>query len=481
MEPIGIRPPHAARRGALLLGSLLALAAAAPAASQPTGLGQDSVLAGLLNRALASRPELAQAEASARAAHARVSQVRALPDPVVSVGLQNDGFGRLRIGEMSTSFWSYSAAQTIPVPGKRGLRARAQGLGARQEDTDLERMRLSVHAEVERSYLDLLLARDRLRILDRLEMLWRQAEDLARARYEAGEGAQSDLLRAQLERSRLRQQRWALEAEERRRLAVLNRATGRAFDEPLATSRSLEQVEDPQWPDSSLAVQEAETRTPELRRAVLATEQSGTLLSLARRDLLPDLTVSGGVMRRGAAFEPMWQAGLSVPLPLWAGGKQLQAVGEQRLRVSAAENAAETLRRLVRQRLYERRVMHEAMRETNRLYRSGVLIQSEAATSSAMAQFQVGRVPFTAVLEALGGYLADLTGYLESVAALQRLDIAQRELSLETVPGPPMGGTGGASMSGSGGMNAAPMPSGGSMPSPAAPGAAAPTSAMPRM
>jgi len=43
------------------------------------------------------------------------------------------------------------------------------------------------------------------------------------------------------------------------------------------------------------------------------------------------------------------------------------------------------------------------------------------------------------VLEALSGYLGDVNGFLESVAAAQRIAIAEREISLE---GP--AGTGGA-------------------------------------
>ena len=201
-------------------------------------------------------------------------------------------------------------------------------------------------------------------------------------------------------------------------------------------------------------------------------------MSLARKDYFPDLTVIGGVMPRGGAFEPMWQAGVSVPIPLWAASKQSQAVSEYRLRGQAAESGVETIRRLVRQRLEERRAILTALRETNRLYRSGVLIQSDATVSSAVAQYKVGRVPFASVLEALRGYLGDLVGFYESVAAIQRIDIAQREFSLDPVAGPALGGLGGASMPGSSGMGAASAPAGSAPPPPAA---GSTSSAMPRM
>lgn len=448
------------------------------AASGGAELGRDSVLAGLLRDALANRPELAQAQATVQADQARIPQARALPDPVLSLGVQNDGFQGLQIGTMETSYWSIVGAQTFPWYGKRSLRAKTQSLGAKQSESDLERARLSVQAEVERGYVDLLLVRDQIRILGTLEALWIQAEGLSRSRYETGEGAQSDVLRAQLERTRLQQQRWALVAEERRRLAVLNRSVGHPLDQVIPTAVSLGEVADPPLPDSLSATADAEARSPELHRALLAVEQSGALVSLARKDYYPDLTVSGGVMPRGGEFEPMWQAGVSVPLPLWAGSKQSNAVREYRLRGQAAESSAETIRRLVRQRLEERRAMLTALLETNRLYRSGLLIQSDATVSSAMAQYTVGKVPFASVLEALSGYLTDLVGFYESVAAAQRIDIAQHEVSLDPVSGPALGGIGGASMSGSSGMGSAPTRAGSAPPAAAA---GSTSSAMPKM
>ena len=53
-----------------------------------------------------------------------------------------------------------------------------------------------------------------------------------------------------------------------------------------------------------------------------------------------------------------------------------------------------------------------------------------------MAQYKVGRVPFASVLEGLSGFQADLVGFYESVAATQRIDIAQREFSLDPVAAP---------------------------------------------
>ena len=199
-------------------------------------LVDDPVLQSLVGEAMAKRPELAQARAQIRAEQERAPQVSALPDPTLSLGIQNDGFSSIQVGKMETSFVTIMASQTFPWVGKRGLRSQVADLGAREADADLRRVLLSVAAEVERAYVDLLLIRDQLGLFTKLESLWAQSEGMARIRYESGEAAQSDLMRAQLQRNRLRQQRWSLQAEEHRRIAVLNRLRGHAPSDEIVTA-----------------------------------------------------------------------------------------------------------------------------------------------------------------------------------------------------------------------------------------------------
>ncbi|MEK7705766.1 MAG: TolC family protein, partial [Myxococcota bacterium] len=358
----------------------------------------------------------------------------------LSLGIQNDGFRSIQIGSMETSYLSVMASQTFPWYGKRDLRGALGTLAARQAEAEFERARLSVRAEVERGYLDLLLVRDELNLQAKLESLWTQAEGFARARYETGEGAQSDVLRAQLERSRLKQRRWALTAEEQRRVAVLNRLRGQPLDDAIVTSRSLGDVPDPVFPETAQATEDAEAQSPELEKARFAVAQTGTLVQLAHKDYFPDLSVSASLMPRWGGFEWMWQAGLSFSIPVWAGSKQARAVTEGELRSTASEESAEAVRQLVHQRVTERLTLLAALRETNQLYRSGLLVQSEATVASTLAQYQVGRVTFGSVLEALTGYVGDLDAFYSSVLAAHRLGIAQRELSLEPVDALAAGG-----------------------------------------
>lgn len=439
------------RAFAVLVAALGAWSGAGPARGAEVGgspLQADPVLRGLVREALERRPEIAAVRAQSAAEKERVPQAHVLPDPTLSMGIQNDGFGGIQIGKMASSWVFVVGSQTFPWFGKRAARAAVAALGGEEATLDLTRTLLSITADAERGYVDLLLVREQLGLLAKLENLWQQSEAIARVRYETGEVAQSDLLRAQLERARLKQRRWALESEERRRSAVLNRLRGHDMGEAIETGRALSDLSDPVIPDLAQETAASEAASPELRKAALARAQAERRVELAKKERMPDVTVSAGLMPRGGNFDTMWQAGVSLNVPVWSARKQARVIAENRARGQAAQSGVEATRQLLHQRVRERVEVLRALVEANRLYRGGLLTQSEATVSSTLLQYRVGRVPFAAVLEALVGYLGDVNDHLESVAAAQRVAIAEREISLDGPVSPGGAGMGGTSMPG---------------------------------
>jgi outer membrane protein, heavy metal efflux system len=402
---------------------------AARAAPDVPALPADPALAALLEEAMAVRPELAQAKATARADRERIPQAAAWPDPMLQLGVQNDGFTSWEIGRMGTSFVSFMASQTIPWPGKRALASEIARLGADQRDPQVTRVRLTVEADVRRAYLDLTLARDRLRLLDRLEAIWRKAEAIARTRYETGSAAQSDVLRAQLELNRTRQRRWALEAAASTALEALNRLRAHPLDEPFEPQTALGELPLVEPSNPTLGLAFATEHSPELASARLATIWGEQTVALLEKDFVPNLNLNAAIMLRGA-LPPMWQLGVGGTLPVFAGAKQSRAVAEGRLRLEALRRAAESLDELVRLRVRQRQTAMAATKALVDSYRSGLLVLSEATAESTLAQYQVGRVTFASVLEANAGFIADEEGLLQALAQAHRLQISAAEVTL---------------------------------------------------
>lgn len=409
--------------------------AASPAADDP-------VLASLLAEALGKHPDIQKADAAVRMDQERIPQAGVLPDPTLSLGLQNDGFNGIQVGKMETSFYSVAFTQPFPWPGKRGLRKEVAAAGVGVSEASLSRVQMSLEADVRRGYAALLLVRGQKELLAQQSVFLQEAERLARTRYEVGQGSQGDLLRAQLELTRLKQATWALEAEERATLAALNRLRQHDLADPIPTTAALADLPEP----APLTPEQVEARSPELVGARANVRQTEKLVELAKLDRRPDFAVTAGIMPRGS-LDPMWQVGVSISLPIYGRHKQQRAIAEHEHHRLGQGAEVESVRTLLRQRTEERSIQIDTLRRTRDLYREGLLVQSEATFKAALAQYEAGRAPFLGALEALNGWLGDQGAYLQTLAQLQAQHIALGEATLGATPSITGGSLASASLS----------------------------------
>jgi outer membrane protein TolC len=390
-----------------------------------TAPAEDPLLASLIQEAFAKHPDLQKADAAIRMDQERIPQAGVLPDPTLSLGLQNDGFKGIQVGKMETSFYSVAFTQPLPWPGKRGLRKEVAALNVDLSEATRSRLQLGLEADVRRGYANLLLIRGQKRLLAQQSVFLEQAERLARTRYEVGQGSQGDLLRAQLERTRLRQAAWSLEAEELTTLAALNRLRQHDPAESIPTTAALADLPEP----AVLTPEQVETRSPELAGALATVRQTEKLLALARLDRRPDFSVTAGLMPRGG-LDPMWQVGVGISLPIYGRSKQQRAVAEHEHHRQGQGAEVESVRTLLRQRIEERTIQIQTLRRIRDLYREGLLVQSEANSKAALAQYEGGRGSFLGALEALNGWVGDQGAFLQVLAQLQAQHIALREAAL---------------------------------------------------
>jgi outer membrane protein TolC len=408
------------------------LGAATARAQSPPEDEQDPALRAILEEALARNPDLVAARQLVSAARSRPALAGSLPDPMVSVGYTNDGWSPT-LGTRDMTTLALMWAQELPYPGKRRLRRDVASLEAGQVEQQLERVRLGVVAAVERAYADLRLARQVAEVVREQEEVWRQIEGVARARYAVGQGAQQDVLRVQVEVTRVEQLRIDQAAEADVRLAELNRLRAAAADTPVETRAPL--ALNPAPVAASELLRRAEAVSPELKSAALAIERDRTALALAKKESRPDFTLQAGYMNRGR-LDPMWQASLGVSLPLFAGRNASRvAEAEARLRASESGREAATLR--LRVRTQERLVRLQAIEKTAALYEKGIVPQGRMAVEAGLASYQAGQVPFLAVLESLATLYGDRTTLLRLLAAHARLRASLDEASLETTDGGP--------------------------------------------
>jgi len=427
--------------GAVVLSGVLA---SRPAGAQPAGAAvEDPQVAALVDEALANNPDIRGAEEAVRAARNRPAQARSLPNPMLSAAYTNDGW-RPTLGTQDMTTLAFMGAQDLPYPGKRRLRGEIAEREADQVAQQLERSRLSVAARVKRAYYCLVLGRDLLELIREQEEVWKQIEGVARARYVVGQGAQQDVLRAQVEVTRIEQARTEQAAEAEIRVAELNRLLNRPAASPLETSTRLQLRPLEETPESVIARTEA--ISPELKSAGVGVERARLAVDLARKEYKPDFSLQAGYMNRGG-LDAMWQAGIGVSLPVYR--KRISSgVAEAEAQWRSGERLVESLRLQLRFRVQERLAQLEATERIATLYGEGIVPQDRMSVDAALANYQTGKVPFITVLEALTTLYKDRATHVGLLANHERIRASLEEASLEETSG--MTPAGGAGMPGGG-------------------------------
>ena len=239
------------------------LAASAPTHAQVPAR-PDTVLQGLIDEALARNPQIVAAQQIEQAAAARPVQAGSRPGPTVGLFYQNDGVAP-SLGREPMTMIGVSAGQEIPYPGKLGLRRRVAQADAELAAFDVQRVRLSLVASVKRAYYGLVLARGLAALALEHRKVWDEVRETARVRYASAVGSQQEMLRAQVEGTRLNAVHVQHHAEARARLAEINALLGRPPETPIETPAVLAVAADPRSPEEIVA--SAEAASPELKAA----------------------------------------------------------------------------------------------------------------------------------------------------------------------------------------------------------------------
>jgi outer membrane protein TolC len=366
------------------------------------------------------------AEQLTLAARQRPAQVSARPDPWLGLGYTNEGWSP-SLGRMDDTNLAFVAGQSLPWPGKLRLRGQIAAREADEASQQLARARLSVGASVRRAYYGLLEARAVEALTREQAEVWRQIEGVARARYSVGQGNQQDVLRTQVELTRVGQVLAEQASAAVVRVAEINRLLDRPAGTPVETEATLAGAA----PAAPLAseIERIGAFSPERAAATIALDRARLAVLLAQKESRPDFGVQGGYMNRGG-LDPMWQAGISVSLPLNR-ARRASAVAEAEALLAAAQARVSVVTLQLRLRTEERLAQIEAARTMAALYGEGVVPQDRMSVEAAVASYETGRVPFVTVLEALTTLYGDRVTLVRLVASQSRLRISLEEASLE--------------------------------------------------
>lgn len=384
--------------GVLLIGTVIGTPVVAqvvpPLESAPLALTLDSVYALVASRS----PRVQAARALARAADARIPGARRPPDPELQVGFMNYSLPSLRPDE-ALGMVQLQLMQMVPIPGKlsaagRAARARADAVHARAADALWTARSAAAMAFYERYQFEgaLTIARQTRRLLE-------DVAAVATAMYRVGDGRQADVLRARVEIARMDEEIVRMEAMLEGASARLAAAADTSPD--AVAGRSVLPAFPDEVPSVETFVQAASETQPMLAAGAADVRAAAADATLARRELWPDLQlgVQYGQRRMPMGIDRMGSLMAGASLPIFAGSRQLRMREESVAMRAMAEAELIAMRADTRSRLTEVRASLTSARRLRVLYRSSILPQAEAATTSSLSSYRTGGVDFMTVID----------------------------------------------------------------------------------
>jgi outer membrane protein TolC len=382
----------------------------------------------LIDEALKNNPDIQAAYNTWKASEYGIKPAKSLPDPMTKYTYFGDSV-ETRVGPQEHKF---GASQKVPFPGKLGLKGKAQSKYAEMLREKYEAAKREIIRNVKFTYYDIFWVDRAIQITEEEKSILENLEKVAQRKYEANMTPQQDVIKAQVELSRLidklfllRQNRKSLEAKMN---SILSRPQGTELGdiepvEPALLAYRLDQLHEM-----------AKESRQELLSANLAIERAQYERSLAALDFLPDFTlgfdyiqIDSGDTTHVNDGKDAWMGTVAVNVPIWFDKLGAQVKGKK-AGLEASENNYENIENSVEYEVDDLYFKITTYKDIISLYKTALIPQTEQAFEAARTGYETGNVDFLnwldserVLLQTRLAYYKAIVDYMKSIAYLERV------------------------------------------------------------
>ncbi len=358
-----------------------------PAAATP--------LSSLIAEAKARNPQILAADHAYKAASHAPASAAALPDTQVTVQHLSVGSPRPFAGYTNSDFayLGLGVSQEIPYPGKRKLRAEVAGHEADTVQAQAASTTRDVIERIKTAYFRLAYVQQSIHVLEHHDQVLGEMQQIAESRYRVGQGNQQEVLKAQLQHTKILQEITMGRRDEGQLEAELKQLLDRTQDSPDIISEPLTQRALTYSPAQLLQL--AQEQNPDIRMQRAALSQTQSQVALAQKEFRPDFSLQYMYKNTDRKFRDYYMFTFAVTLPnrgrrraelAQATEKQEQAT--QYLRAATQKQNAE---------IQQQFVIAQTSAEQLKIYKEGLIPQATAGFRSALAAYEANRQDFQAL------------------------------------------------------------------------------------
>lgn len=380
----------------------------------------------LVQEAEQKNPQIAASFHGWQASRNVPKQVSALPETQLSVQQFSVGSPRPFAGYSNSDFAyiGFGASQDIPYPGKRQLRARVAERESDSMEAQTDSVRRTVVGNLKMVYFQLAYIQQTLGVLQKSDELLNQVQEATEARYRVGQGNQQDVLKAQLQHTKILQEIAHHHQQEGLLEAQIKQLLGRPQESADVVAETLSVRPLPY--NAAELLQKARQQNPDVRSKRAAIQEQDTQVELAHKNFRPDFNVQYAYQHTNGETRDYYMATFGIRLPNRGRQKAELAEAQQNQERALKELDSESQRVLseVQQQYVRARTSEDRLK----IYSDGLVPQSEATFRSALAAYQSNRQDFESLLSGFLDvlnldlqYRSELVEHESALAELQRL------------------------------------------------------------
>jgi cobalt-zinc-cadmium efflux system outer membrane protein len=280
--------------------------------------------------ALESSPQVLAARDQAKAVRGQLSIARAIPNPEfeLATGQQRSATGPLTVGNVS----SWAVTQPLDMPYTRYPRVNAAEANLRSAEATRLAFEIETISKVQQRFYELMRREAEAKAAEEDLSLTKQIRDRMQVRYDVGETARFELIRAQTEflNAQIAAESGKLKVDQAR--SVLRQVVGHAL--PASYAVVPEQPRAVTLPPLNALLSEIEAQSPELQKAKADVEASESRLSFEKNSRLPRLAFKASQYNDPNFTDRLY--GLQISIPIW--DFKLGQVAEAEANASKAKN-----------------------------------------------------------------------------------------------------------------------------------------------
>jgi outer membrane protein TolC len=360
------------------------------------GLDSAPILEDLINEAVTNNPGLKVFEETIKVFREKPAQAKSFDNPRLKLSIMNLPVDTFQFDQEAMTQKQISVMQKFPFPNKLQLTAdiAEKELDAVREEYYEQKNMLIM--QVKLAYLNLFFLNKAIEVTDANKRLLREFVKIAETKYEVGKGVQQDVIKAQVELSKMTDRLISFEQKRLTAMARLNMLLNRPIELPF---NNIDQIKRTGFDLTfeNLKQIAVESR-PALLRMKHLIEQNRIAKSLAEKNYYPDFDVGISYGQRDNSPDQertdFLTGSVTIKLPFWYKSKESRKVEEKKANIRKTVEQHNALKNDIYFQIREVMTEIEKYDKEIELFQTGLIPQSKLSLESAIAGYKVNKVDF---------------------------------------------------------------------------------------